>query len=89
MKKLIPFLGLVALCGCSAITGSSTAPDGTKLAITSHRLFWQTENLEATVKDQKGATFTLKASKSSTDAAAIAAFAQGAVQGAIAGAGKP
>ena len=70
---------LIAIgAGCNTITFSKTQPDGSKTVVVCSRVFWSTENYEATLGTNSA---TLRATKSGVDAAAISAAAEGAVRG--------
>lgn len=79
MKNLFLLIPLVA--GCAYITGTRTAPDGSRLSITSSRLLWSSEGVKSSVTDSNGLSFTLEVQKSNPDAQAIGAVAEGVAKG--------
>jgi hypothetical protein len=90
MKRLLFFSSFILLTssllfsGCCVVSGSRTDPAGATLSIRSYRLFWQSEQIDASVRDTNGVTFGLRVAKSGTDAesmqAAAAAGAAAAMQ---------
>lgn len=90
MKKLSLIVGaafVLTLSGCVQVSGTKTA-DGS-LKVSTHRFFWASEGIDFSVKDEKGFSTGLKVSKSTVDAAAISAVAEGFAKGVVAGATKP
>lgn len=76
---------MVLLTGCNTTVFTMTKPDGTKVSISNGRLLWTSDSYSATLTTN-GAS--LSANKSSTDSTAMAAVAQGVIQG-MAAAVKP
>lgn len=76
MRALAFCAALLLLCGCAHITGTRTVtgPDGKPqvLTVTSTRLLWVSEGVQATITDDRGFTFTLTASRTSPDQESIA-----------------
>jgi hypothetical protein len=77
-KSLLLLLPVALFAGCCATNFSATKPDGTKVAVSNYRLIWSTEAYNCNISSNSA---SLTANKSSTDSAAIAAVAQGVVQG--------
>ena len=84
MKKLIILIPLI-LSGCVQVSGTRK-PDGT-LSINTHRFFWASEGISFTTSSGSNGNFitSLSVQKSSVDAAAIGAVAQGVAQGLASG----
>ena len=74
MKYLL-LLPLLLAAGCSSITGTRTAPDGTTLTMTCNRFLWVSQKIEFSTKDSKGFDVSLKVGESRTDVEAINALA--------------
>lgn len=62
----------LVLTGCVNISGSRTAPDGSRLTINAQRFLWSSQDLCFTTITDDGVTVELKASNSSSDAQSIA-----------------
>ena len=86
MKNIIAILALLALTGCVQVSGTR-APDGT-LTVNTHRFFWASEGIAFTLTEATNKTLsaTLSVQKSSVDAAALQAVAQGVAAGMVQGA---
>lgn len=80
---------VIGLTGCVSVSGTRTAPDGTKLAIATHRFLWASQNIDFTTTDITGLTVGLKVGASSADASAITALGNIAAQAVAAAAAKP
>lgn len=79
MKKIIlSFATIALLTGCNTLKFDATKPDGTHVVVNSHRFVWSTEMYSANINSNSA---SLTASKSSVDAAAIGAAAEGVAKG--------
>lgn len=83
--KITILVCLVALTGCSHISGERQLPDGSVLRVRTSRFFWSSEGIEATTKDKQGFEFSLKINKSNPNVEAIKAVAEGVAAGAMKG----
>lgn len=78
MNRLLCIIAL-SLCGCAHISGERK-PDGT-MTVRTTRFMWSTQNLEFSVNDGTNVVATLRAKKSSPDAEALGAIAEGVARG--------
>lgn len=76
-------LAMLVCTGCSYTHGTRTAPDGSRLEIRNRRFIWASEGVSLSVVDTNGITVQLRLQRSSPDAAAMAAIAEGAARGAV------
>lgn len=85
--KFIPavVLGLL-LAGCCMTEGSRQAPDGSLLKIHNVRFFWASEGVNFTLRDTNGVAVSLALQRSTVDAAALSAVAEGVAKGLATGA---
>lgn len=72
---------MAILSGCNSTTFTQTAPDGSQLTVSNHRLFWQTGNATAAATTSNGSRLSLTIANSKGDAATIQAVAAGVAAG--------
>jgi hypothetical protein len=86
VKSKFPLLvAAFLLTGCSSITGTRVAPDGSRLLISSHRALWKSERIEFSMKDASGVEVGLKVGKSQPDSKSVEALAAGVAAGVVKG----
>ncbi len=83
--KLLLFLAAFLAEGCSSVTGTRVAPDGSRLFITAHRALWVSENIQFTLKDASGIEVGLSVGKSRPDQQSVQSVAAGVAAGVVQG----